>query len=182
MRLSDRYSYEILCEDAQTRCFMIALLKKQGINRHKIYIDMAPAGTICGSQYVAQKYPDKVNDFLSRNYKNNVLIVCTDADNLSVEERVQFVENNAKDIKYNRQEVRIIIWIPRRQIENWIHFWQERTGEEIDFKHTGKPEKCRLEAEKMSDYLSDQIAVKDIIPSIEYAKKEYMRVCKMQIV
>ena len=118
MKLSDRYSYEVLCEDAQTRCIIYEFLKCQGINRHKIRIDMSPAGQICGSQYVAQRYPEKVREFFSKNYNNIVLIVCTDADDMSVEGRVQFVENNAKDIAYDRQNELIIIWIPRRQIVN----------------------------------------------------------------
>lgn len=180
MKISDRYSYEIICEDVQTRHFLLNIFISQGIDRHKIRIDMAPKGDICGSQYVAQMYPDRVKAFFGKNYRNVVLLACADADNLTIAERVRFIENSAKDIDYERQKEPILIWIPKRQIENWIHFWREGTNEETDYRHTGKPEKCKTEAKMMSDYLSGQIDRNGILPSIVHAKREFERICNLQ--
>ena len=180
MKFSKKCKYHILCEDAQTRSFLYNVLKSQGINRHKIYIDMAPAGDICGSQYVAQKYPDKVKEYCSHNYQKYVLIVCSDADNLSIDDRLHFIERTADDIDYDRQKELITIWIPRKQIENWIQFWRNGSGEEEDFRHTGKPERCSEEAEMMSDYLSGQRIKEVVLPSIEFAKTEFERICRIQ--
>ena len=180
MKISNRYSYEILCEDVQTRFFIYNVLKRQGIENHKIRIDMAPQGTICGSQYVAQKYPDKVKAFLGKNFKNIVLLVCIDADNFSIEERVRFIESGAQNISYDRKKEQIIIWVPKRQIENWIYFWSKGTNEETDYRHNGKPQKCKDEANMMSDYLSSKIEKEDVLTSIIHAKKEFERVCFLQ--
>ena len=180
MKLSKNYSYEVLCEDAQTRCFLYAFLKSQGICRHKIYVDMAPAGSVCGSQYVRQKYPEKVRYYCSRNYRNIVIIVCADADNLSVGERIRFIEDNDESIDFDRQQELIVIWVPRKQIENWMYFWRSGADEEKEFRHTGNPERCSEEAQMMSDYLSGQMIKDGVLPSIDYARKEFERICFIQ--
>ncbi len=180
MKLSKEYTYKVLCEDAQTRTFLYSFLSHQGINSHKIRIDMSPAGKLCGSQYVEQQYRKNVIEYFGKRFQNIVLLVCTDADNLSVEKRVEFVENKAIDVECDRKKETIIIWAPRRQIENWIHFWREGASEEDEFRHTGKPERCSKEAEMMSEYLSGQMEKELTLPSIEHAKQEYERVCSLQ--
>ena len=190
MKLSNEYRYSVLCEDAQTRSFIQAFLDDQGIGIRRIHFNMAPAGDGCGSQYVRKYYPSEVRTILSMNYQKLVLIVCMDADNYSVLERKMELDEQLKsdfcaDSRYQANDLSkecIIVWIPKRQIENWIHFLRnEETNEDIDYKHGGKPEKCKFEASILSKYFQGAISIeKEILSSIKFAKEEYDRVCELQ--
>lgn len=182
MKLSSRYQYNVLCEDAQTRSFVISFLGEQGVDFRKIHVNMSPAGKICGSEYVRQQYPTEAKLLSSKNYLRLVLIVVADADMMSVDDRVRFVESKVEDLKFDHTKECIIIWIPKRQIENWIHFFNDgELDENRDYQHSGKPDSCKEEARKMSDYLSDIVKYDVILPSLEFAKKEYERVCLLQM-
>ena len=190
MKLSNEYRYTVLCEDAQTRSFVQAFLDEQGIGMRRIHFNMAPAGDGCGSQYVRKYYSSEVRTILSMNYQKLVLIVCMDADNYSVIERKRELDEQlkvdfCKDNNYRFRDLSkecIVFWIPKRQIENWIHFLRdEETNEDIDYKHDGKPAKCKSEAVVLSRYFREIVSFeKEVLSSIEYAKKEYDRVCKLQ--
>jgi hypothetical protein len=59
----------------------------------------------------------------------------------------------------------------------------EETNENIDYPHGGrKPQKCKREAEALSKFFQDIVLfdIKDVLPSILLAKKEYLRVCELQ--
>lgn len=181
MKLSAKYFYHVLCEDVQTRCFICAVLNNQGIIKHKITVDMSPSGEKCGSAFVRQNYKIQLRLIQSKKFINNVLIVCCDADDNSIDERIRFIEEYPDGTIVDRKKESVIIWIPKREIENWIHFWREGTDEEHKFVHAGrKLESCKDEAEKMSKYLSGQKPKLEVLSSIEHAKKEFDRVCMMQ--
>ena len=191
MKLSKEYRYTILCEDVQTRSFLQAFLDDQGIGVRKISTNVAPAGDGCGSQYVRKYYSSEVKTLLSKNFQKLVLIVSMDADNHTPEERKeelrqQLLSDFADDKRYADIEISgecIILWFPRRQIENWIHFLGgEDTNEEKDYPHGGrKPEGCKREAAELSKYFQDLVVYeKDVLPSIKLAKEEYLRVCRLQ--
>ena len=183
MKLSDKYHYTVLCEDAQTRTFVLQFLKIQGITVRRIRVNMSPAGQSCGSEFIRQQYPTEMNLLARKNYLRLTLIVVSDADMMSVEERIRFIESKSDNTDFDREKEPIIFWIPKRQIENWIHFFRNgNTDENTDYRHTGKPEMCKTEASKFSDYLCDiGEEYSTILPSLVFAKNEYLRVCKLQM-
>ncbi len=182
MKLNDRYQYAVLCEDAQSKSFLLSFLDEQGINKRKIRVNMSPAGQKCGSDYVRQQYPFEIRLLLSKKHLKLALIVCTDADMLTVEERIKFVESNIGSIIFNRNQEFVIIWVPKHQIENWIHFFREgRIDEAIDYRHSGKPERCKDEAKKMSEYLSSDDVDYEVPHSLVHAKEEFIRFCNLQV-
>ena len=192
MKLSSDYRYTILCEDVQTRTFLHAFLVDQGINRRKISWNVSPAGDGCGSQYVRKYYPSEVRTILCKSFQKLVLIVSMDADNHTIENRKheleqQLVSDFSDEKRYSPVDISkecIILWFPKRQIENWIHFLRgEATNEDVDYPHGGrKPERCKEEAKALSRYFQDlENYEKDVLPSIESAKAEYKRVCQLQV-
>ena len=74
------------------------------------------------------------------------------------------------------------MWIPKREIETWIHFLRgEETDETVEYRHTGAPVKCKDEAITMMEYCRDLIPLDvQAVPSIGMAKTEYKRVCELQ--
>ena len=89
MRLSKEYQYHILCEDAQMKSFITAVLSDQGINPHKIRVCKYPAGNGCGESYVKRELPKEIKILKATNYIKRILIVCADADRYSVNERLK---------------------------------------------------------------------------------------------
>ena len=184
MRLSKDYQYQILCEDAQMRSFILGVLSHQGINARKIRVKNYPCGDGCGEAFVKREFPKEVKILRSTGYNKKVLIVCTDADNLSVNERKRILMTGLEDEQSCRDlsGEQIIIWIPKREIETWIRFLR---GEDVDieksYRHSGNPVRCREETKVFSLYCQ---GIKDIdcknVRSLEDAKAEYTRVCELQ--
>lgn len=185
MKLNKDYQYQILCEDVQMRGFILSFLVAQGINSHKARVCNYPGGKGCGEAFVRRELPREVQILHATNYIRKVLIVCSDADTLPVDERLKLLSRDVeKEIKnWNRANEPILFWIPKRQIETWIHFLNGESVDETEsFPHDGKtPETCKRVAGIFSEYCQGQIDIdcKDV-PSLLTAKHEYERVCELQ--
>lgn len=185
MKLNNDYQYHILCEDVQMRGFILSFLDAQGIKLRKVRVCNYPCGKGCGETFVRRELPKEEKILHATNYIRKVLIVCSDADNLSVDERLKLISRDVeKDLgKWNRDYEPIVFWIPKRQIETWIHFLNgESVDETKSFAHEGKkPESCKKVARIFSEYCQGQIDIdcKDV-PSIVTARHEYERVCELQ--
>ena len=187
MKFNDRYMYTILCEDRQTLEFIKHLLKIQGINTRKIYSIIAESGIGSAEAFVRREYPKRLKAMRSFNYNKMALLVCTDADRLSVEERKEqlrtyCLESNIDDCPRRENEA-VMVWIPKRSIENWIHFFREypkEVSEETVYPHGGNPDKCKEEARKMSYYLQNLKEYERVIDSLSIAKEEYLKLCNNQ--
>ena len=112
------------------------------------------------------------------------MIIFADADDHTVEERKTILDDEVrKEIKgWDRTNEPIIMWIPKRQIETWIHFLSgNETDEMIRYRHTGKPISCKDQAVKYAQYCQDIDLFDDKeLPSMLAGKTEYKRVCELQ--
>ncbi len=186
MRLSSRYQYIVLCEDAQMKSFITSFLLAEKIPSRKMRFRPVPAGKGSGESFVMRNYPVEVMYLQRNNFNRIVLVVCVDADSDTFSEKEQKLSrelsNHRETDEIKRQEKFIMLWIPRRQIENWIHYLRnEDTIEEKDYRHTGKPERCKVEAERMvALFHGEDVVDYEPLPSIVCAKNEYERICNMQ--
>ena len=180
MGLSDQYNYLILCEDKQTQCFMRSFLKGNGIPKHKINCCELPLKG-CGEQYVRERYPEELEKLRATKYNRNVLFVCTDADDISVEERVKKL--NDECVKYNVKkrcdDECVIFVIPKRNIETWIHFvidGSELVDEDADYRHFSGKERINGRTGKtIAKMLEDKALEKTDLSSLKYLQVEYDR-------
>lgn len=183
MKLSDRYQYYILCEDAQMDSFINAFLKCNGISSRKRYTIPIPAGQGCGEAFVRRKLPTEIKMLHSKNYNNLAVIACTDADKLSVANREKMLIDEVKKEfpKWENKDEMLIVWIPKKEIETWIEFFKDpEVDEEMEFKHSGKPIECTDEARKMYKYCSGEVRYENALSSLTKAKDEFGRVCELQ--
>ncbi len=119
------------------------------------------------------------------------MIVCIDADTNTVDYRKKQLDEQMKEeqkadnkaITFDVQKECIMIWVPKRQIENWICFLRgEDTTEDKDYRHSGNtPDSCKYEAKELLRYFMGEDDYKDVLPSIKSARKEYEKVCNLQI-
>jgi len=97
-----------------------------------------PGGRGCGSQYVRQQFPRHVAACRGRT-ASNLLIVITDADNISAAERERTL---CDELTRNNQpaigEDPIVILVPKWQVETWVKCLLGHAVQEDD-EDTDKP-------------------------------------------
>ncbi len=125
----------ILCEDRQQEVFARHFLVSCGVNRHRIRAEVAPVGLGSGERYVRKRYPPEVQAYRSRcRHLNIALAVLIDADMNDVEERLRQLtsELTEKSLAERQSDERIAIFVPRRNIETWIHYLRGETVNEVE--------------------------------------------------
>ncbi len=184
MKLSRNYQYHILCEDIQSRSFINAVLSEQGISARKVICNSIPCGEGCGEAAVRRDFPKEIQRLNATSYNKQVLIVCTDADKYTIDERKSFLDKEVKSqgVQWDKQNAPIMVWIPKRQIETWIHALNhESVDENMTFPHSGKPVSCKEQAKKFSMYCQDLIELEpSALNSMIESKNEYNRICRLQ--
>ena len=169
----------ILCEDNQAACLLRRFLRKGGqrFPREKI----APSGQGSGEQFVRRMYPSEL-EFCRRN--RSKLIVCTDADALSLQERTQSLENacQREGIPPRAGQDQAALFIPKRNIETWLKFLtgNSEVDEDEDYSphgsHRADKRICQAAAVEFYKYCRGQKPRPVSLPSLESACNEARRV------
>jgi hypothetical protein len=132
--MSDYTQVVILCEDRQQEVFARHFLIQCGVNRHRIRVNVAPSGLGSGEQHVRENFPDEVQSYRSRSYLNIALTVLIDADTYSVRDRFRQLNDELinRSLSERQPDERIGIFIPKRNIDTWIHYLQGESVNEVD--------------------------------------------------
>ena len=185
MKLSKDYQYIVLCEDAQMKAFILRFLMEHSINSHRIRFRNYPKGEGSGEAFVKTNYPLEMG-FLRRNaFRKILLITCIDADWYSFKERMEQLDwaLDKMGIEARDDKDLAMVWIPKREIETWIHYLRgEDVDEEMSFRHDGNLVSCRNEAKMMVKICQDPNAIEfdRTLPSLSDAVTEYGRACQLQ--
>jgi hypothetical protein len=174
-----RVQIVILCEDRQQEVFARYFLKKRGFTglfRTKI----CPPGSQAGEQYVRTHYPEEVKAY--RQNRNRVaigLVVLIDADTGTLEARLNELASVLnKDKQENRgSNEAIAIFVPKRNIETWIHYLQGETVNEEDAyaKFEKNEAACKTAVEDLADRCYSQSLPEDAPRSLQAACGELQR-------
>ena len=137
----------VLCEGLQDFVFLRRTLLELGYESRRIRPLMQPHnGKGSGEQYVRERYADEVRSHRSRVARmKTVLIVHTDADSGTVQERYDSLDERLEAAGLSRRGAReaIAVLIPKRNTETWIHFFdglsvdEENSISQIDGSRIG---------------------------------------------
>lgn len=174
-----RVQIVILCEDRQQEVFARHFLKKRGFAgqfRPKI----CPPGSQSGEQYVRTQYPVEVKAYRqNRNRVSIGLVVLIDADTDALQERLNQLDRTlSEDSQQNRQpDEAIAIFIPKRNIETWIHYLQgETVDEETGYSKFEKNEAaCKPYVENLAEQCRSQNLPENAPESLQAACGELQR-------
>ncbi len=122
----------LLCEDRQQEVFMRNFLVARGVPKNRIRANPAPKGMGSAEQFVRNKYPQEVNTYRSKcNHLKIALAVMLDADIKKVVDRLNELDGSlvAALMDKRRSNERIGLFVPKRNIETWIHYLM---GVEVD--------------------------------------------------
>ena len=119
----------------------------------------------------------------SKSFDSNVLIVVIDADKKTVQERKsQLTEAcNATGIPVRTENDKLLIFIPKRNIETWIKYFDNNAvDEEQDYAHylNVHESDCYSAADKMSDSFSTDNSIFEL-PALQDAYNEYINLAKL---
>lgn len=169
----------VLCEDRQQEVFARYFLEKRGFHPRKIRYLLLPKGTQSGEQYVRECYRTEVKAYRSnKNHLSIALIVLIDADNKSVAERLNQLDSALEDDSQakRQQDEKIAVFVPKRNIETWIHYLQEETvDEETAYQKLEKEGDCKPGVEKLVNQCDRGLA-EDAPPSLHTACSEWQRI------
>jgi hypothetical protein len=174
-----RVQIVILGEDRQQEVFARSFLKKRGFTglfRAKI----CPKGSECGSDYVCTHYPEEVKAY--RQKRNQVaigLVVLIDADTGTLEARLNGLASalDEDEQENRRSNEAIAIFVPKRNIETWIHYLQGETVNEEDAyaKFEKNEAVCKTAVEDLADHCYSQSLPEDAPRSLQAACGELQR-------
>lgn len=151
--MSKRIEIVILCEDKQQEVFVRHWLIKLRINPRTIRVLPCPQGLGSGEQHVRETYPREVQAN-RQSHHNRGLAVVTDADNLPTEARLAKLDQAlvARSMAKRRPDERIAIFIPKRNIETWIHYLQGQTVDEMTgYPKLGNEGDCKTLVDKLPE-------------------------------
>lgn len=152
--MSNYVEVVVLCEDRQQEVFARNFLINCGVHPRRVRYVICPGGKQAGEQFVRQNYPLRVKSYRSTcTYKTVGLVVMTDADKKTVTERLEELGNAlVSDGLSNRQDgERIAVFIPKRNIETWIHYLQGEDVNESDvYPKLAREGDCKPSVEQLA--------------------------------
>jgi hypothetical protein len=174
--------FTVLVEDRALERFIRECLYALGVHTREIRIVEYPAGRGSGKQWIDREYPVQVQAYRRRSAENIALIVGTDADDQTVQQRIQrladVLQEAGREVRSPRE--RIAIWVPRWNIETWLLFL---SGREVDeaANYKGQAREVQIKAaarefvRRYHQYIHDPGA-KDHLPSLISAFDETKRI------
>ena len=132
-----------MCEDKQHESFFRRLLTASGFPRHKITVRKYPSGKGAGEKHVRDKFPIEVRQHRRRaTHMLCCLLAVADADKRSVDQR--HAELWGALTPARSADERIAVFIPKRNIETWIHYLLGKgpVDEETAYTKLARPSEC----------------------------------------
>lgn len=139
----------MLVEDQRQQQFMYRFLMEASVNPRQVSFEVSPAGHGSAEQWVRENFAREVGKCRARNARATTgMFVVLDADNESVERRLEVLDNalicaGTKPIFVEQDPIARLI--PKRNIETWILFLSaypanHHLNEQQDYKHTKNTE------------------------------------------
>jgi hypothetical protein len=171
----------VLCEDKQTECFIRRFLVKQDWDRRQIRTETLPAGKGSGSVWVRERFVKELKAYRSRSTRAaTCLIAASDADDKTVEERIQTFKDACADtnVPFRRNDERVIFVILWRNIETWLAYLRGQPVNEIDaYPKYENESDCRAQVAKLHDLCRRQkLEPEPPPPSLVAACAEFKRI------
>jgi hypothetical protein len=174
-----RVQIVILCEDRQQEVFARYFLKKRGFTG-PVRAHICPKGSQAGEQYVRTQYPVQVKAYRGkRNDLSIGLVVLIDADTGTLAARLNQLASalDEHEEENRRSNEAIAIFVPKRNIETWIHYLQGETVNEeaVYAKFNNNEAVCKTAVEDLADRCYSQSLPEDAQPSLQAACGELQR-------
>jgi hypothetical protein len=173
----------ILCEDRQQEVFIRRFLRVRGREHRQFRPVISPAGRGSGEQWVRERFPQEVRAYRSQMGRRNAwLVVATDADTWTVQERVQSLERTCREAKlpFRQENEKLIFVVPKRNIETWFAYLRgEAVNEAEAYPRYACENYCRQDVSRLDEMCRRQrLEPVPPPPSLAAACDEYQRIAQ----
>ncbi len=173
----------VLCEDLQQEVFVRRFLQRRGCERFLFQPPISPAGRGSGEHWVRGRFPRELQAHRSQAARRNTwLLVVTDADTRTVQDRVQGFARACEeaDVPLRRPGEKVIFVIPRRNIETWFAYLREEVVNETEtYPRHDCENDCRDEVRRLDELCrQQQLEPQPPPPSLVTACTEFQRVAQ----
>jgi hypothetical protein len=167
----------ILCEDRQQEVFARKFFLSRGFHHRELEFKTAPGGKGSAEQFVREQYPLEVKTYRRKStYLSSILLaVIIDADVYTVEQRINQLEITSEQQRLPHEK--IAIFVPKRNIETWIHYLMgESVDEESVYPKMGRESDCKPYVEKLVENICPTGLPNGAPPSLYLACDELERI------
>lgn len=182
---ASRADVVLLCEDPQTSVFVRQYLN---MRRPNWRIRTDPAFTYrqrkeggIGNSYVLKRVGENVNRHrhIAKRAANTCLVIVIDADENTIEEKI-----NQLDLQLRNQNIasigkneRILVLVPKRNIETWIEYGQGQiVDESTSYKKLKQARDCKPIVKKYVTEICPNRLPEDAPQSLHHACDELAKV------
>lgn len=165
----------LLCEDQQMATFMRRFLKRRGWKPHDIRERIAPPGQGSGEQWVREQYP---KELAAVRKKGAILIVGTDADTLTVKQRIASLDKICRDVGIppRGRDDKVIMVVPKRSIETWFAYLRgENVSEAPSYPRYPNESDCKEDVKALDEMCRQQKLRDPVPPSLSAACEEFRK-------
>ncbi len=167
----------LLCEDQQLATFMRRFLKRCGWQPRDIREQIAPPGQCSGEQWVRMRYPDELTALRQRGGKT-VLAVGTDADTLSVDERIATLDREcqSRGVQKRTTQESVVMVVPKRNIETWFAYLRGEAPNEADvYPRYPHESDCKGDVRALGEMCRKRQLRDPVLSSLKAACNEYQK-------
>lgn len=176
-----RVQVVVLCEGVKDYRLAYKCLVTCGWRRDQITASLSSAGKGSAYTYVLNHYAMEVQANRHGKKKERALLVMIDGDGQPEGGRESELAKRLAAAKHKPRQAaeRIALWVPRRQIETWIHFLTHgEADEESEYKrtHRVKDKEYAPAAELLAKLLKERRSLPPkTLPSLKKAVTEFGR-------
>jgi hypothetical protein len=174
--------FMVLVEDRRLERFVRECLYALGVHTREIRIVGYLAGRGSAKQWIDREYPIQVQAHRRKSSENIALVVGTDADEQTVQHRVQRLAEVLQEAGREARAAheRIALWIPRWNIETWLLFLNgQAVDEEANYKARAREVDIKAAArefvQRFRRYITDP-GIENHLPSLVSAFEETRRI------
>jgi hypothetical protein len=168
----------ILCEDRQQEVFARHFLKQRGFTG-TFRANICPQGSQSGEQYVRTQYPLEVKAYRqNRNRVSIGLVVVIDADTDTLLNRINQLAETIEEERQSNEA--IAIFVPKRNIETWIHYLDGNSvDEDKSYPKLLKEGDYKPAAAVLAEQCRSQNKLEDIPETLGLACEEFQRLLSL---
>ena len=167
----------LLCEDSQHEAFVRRFLKGMGWDTREMRVLKSPRADGSAEQWVRENFPVELRIYRQRNTKAvSALVAVMDADTRTVDDRLNELETECrtKGVEFRKNSEAVVVAIPKRNIETWIHYLDgHEVNEDIVYPKLNKAGACTSAVNHLLQRCRSTGLGQDAPPSLARSCNEY---------
>ncbi|MBM4024795.1 MAG: hypothetical protein FJ280_05225 [Planctomycetes bacterium] len=158
---------------------MRRFLLLRGWQMRDLHVEKPRPGHGSGEQFVRGEFPHQLTVYRSQSRRCAIcLIVCIDADSLSVEERMKSLVKACADggVPFREPDEQVCFAVPKRNIETWLAYLRgETVDESAVYPKYDCQSRCQHDVERLDAMCRQKKSTPVPPPSLLHACEEFRR-------